>query len=256
MVHNSPWPIAVAWALFAVVIELVALLHEYQRPSYAFAFNAAFLCILIMRWCSDVHIEASYEGRHTKIIQKLLKNGFFLFILSEVMFFVGLFGSYLYIMTHPNIWIGCEWPPTDLFEINPMKLPLANAFLLVASGMWGELANDAVNLGLSSYATHYLRLLILLGAAFLAVQFHEYSSAPFGIDDSIYGSLFYFITGFHGIHVCAGLLFIIVQYYRITIGAVTRQHHVGLDLAIWYWHFVDIIWIIVWTLIYYYPTVL
>jgi len=255
MVHSSPWPISIAWAMFAIVIEFVALLHEYERPSYTLLAYVIFLFILILRWGSDVHVEASYEGRHTKIVQKLIKHGFFLFIASEIMFFAGLFGSYFYIMTHPNIWIGCEWPPSELYEMNPMKLPLANAFLLVASGMWGEIAGDMISLGLGSYALHYLIILIILGTAFLGVQVHEYIEAPFGIDDGIYGSLFYFITGFHGIHVCAGLIFIIVQYRRILSGGITRNHHLGFDLSIWYWHFVDIVWIFVWFVVYYYPTI-
>jgi len=256
MVHSSPWPITVGFTLLSIVIEFVANLHEHQRSSFYLTFNFILLLVIVMRWCSDVHTEATYEGRHTKKLQKCIKRGFFLFILSEVMFFAGLFGSYIYIITHPNIWIGCEWPPTSLFEMDPMKLPLANAFLLVASGMWGELAHDALSLGLGSLATHYITMLLILGFAFLGVQIHEYISAPFGMDDSVYGSLFFFITGFHGLHVCIGLIFILVQYYRLTSGAFTRNHHLGFDLSIWYWHFVDIIWLIVWGLIYYYPTIL
>jgi heme/copper-type cytochrome/quinol oxidase subunit 3 len=256
MVHSSPWPLFTGLALFSIVLEFVAKMHEHERNTYYILFNIMILLIIILRWCSDISIEASFEGRHTKIVQTLLKKGFFYFILSEVMFFGALFGSYLYIITHPTIWVGCEWPPTELFELNPMKLPLANAFLLVASGMWGEVAHEAIELGLTNLASHYLGILMILGLAFLGVQLHEYISAPFGIDDGIYGSLFYFITGFHGAHVCFGLLFILVQYYRINMGMITRNHHIGFDLAIWYWHFVDIIWLIVWSLIYYYPTVL
>jgi len=256
MVANSPWPIFAAWGIFTVLLEFVAMLHEHNRSSYYILFNAIFFLIIVLRWGSDVTIEGSYEGRHTKIVQKLLKQGFFYFILSEIMFFGALFGSYIYVITHPTIWIGCEWPPTELFEMDPMKLPLANAFLLVASGMWGEIAHDALYLGLGSRASHYIGVLMIMGLAFVGVQLHEYINAPFGIDDGIYGSLFYFITGFHGAHVSFGLLFILIQYFRINNGNVTRNHHLGFDLSIWYWHFVDIIWLIVWSLIYYYPTVL
>jgi heme/copper-type cytochrome/quinol oxidase subunit 3 len=253
MVLNSPWPILLGGILLSTIIELIAQLQEHQRNEMYLIMNAIMFFIIIMRWGSDIHIEASYEGRHTKIIQKLLKQGFFLFILSEIMFFAALFGSYIYIITHPNIWIGCEWPPIDLFQIDPMKLPLANAFLLVMSGMWGETAHDTIKLGLGQQTAHYIGILMVLGLCFLGVQLHEYTSAPFGIDDGIYGTLFYFITGFHGLHVTFGLLFIFVQYYRINIGAITRNHHVGFSLSMWYWHFVDIVWLIVWFLIYYYP---
>jgi len=253
MVFNSPWPLSIGIFLFSFLIELIAQLQEHNRPTYYMFVNAVIFFIIVMRWGSDIHIEASYEGRHTKMVQKLIKKGFFMFILSEIMFFAGLFGSYIYIITHPNIWIGCEWPPIDLFEIDPMKLPLANAFLLVMSGMWGETAHDTIKLGLGQQTSHYIGILMVLGLCFLGVQLHEYTSASFGIDDGIYGSLFFFITGFHGLHVTFGLLFIFVQYYRINIGGITRNHHVGFSLSMWYWHFVDIVWLIVWFLIYYYP---
>jgi cytochrome c oxidase subunit 3 len=209
--------------------------------------------MIVTRWGSDIGIEASYEGRHTKIVQKSLSIGFSLFILSEVMFFGGLFGSYIYICTNTSIWLGCEWPPSSLYEIDPFSLPLANAFLLVTSGLWGETAHNALSLGQSQLAVHYLVMLMLLGGTFLGIQFYEYINSPFGIDDGIFGSFFYFITGFHGFHVCAGLAFIYVQYYRLISGHLTRRHHLGFDFALLYWHFVDIIWLIVWVLIYYYP---
>jgi len=253
-IHVSPWPISVAWGIFAVLIEFVAKLHEHQRSNMMFFVVIGIFFFFVARWLIDVSIEGSFEGKHTTVVQELLKNGFILFIISEVMFFGALFGSYIYLATHPTIWISCQWPPTNLFDIDPMGLPLANAFLLVASGMWGELTHDALHLGLAGLASHYIIILLNLGAIFLAVQFYEYNNAPFNIDDGIVGSLFYFITGFHGIHVCIGLIFIFVQYLRITSGLITRKHHLGFDFAIWYWHFVDIIWIIVWYLLYFYPT--
>jgi len=237
----------------SIIIEFVALLHEHERSTNYLLFNIITFMFILYAWGDDISTEASLEGRHTKKVQELLKQGFFLFILSEIMFFFALFSSYIYIMTHPNIWIGCSWPPSALFEISPFKLPLANAMLLVASGMWGELAHDAIQLGSATLATHYLEYTIALGLAFLAVQISEYSSLPFGIDDSVYGSLFFLITGFHGIHVCIGMIFIIIQYCRLQAGQFTRNHHIGFSMAIWYWHFVDIIWILVWLLLYYYP---
>jgi len=253
MVQSSPWPISIAWAVLAIIIEIIALLHDYERPVYMLPFNIIFFCILLLRWGSDIHIEASYEGRHTKIVQHLIKSGFKLFIVSEIMFFAALFMSYLYIATNPNIWIGCEWPPAELYEMDPMGLCVANMLLLYMSGLWGELAGDMISLGLAKHTLHYLGILIVLGILFLAVQLHEYMSAPFGIDDGIYGSFFYFITGFHGLHVIFGLIFIGIQYYRINIGAISRTHHVGFELALWYWHFVDIVWVIVCFVLYWYP---
>jgi len=177
-----------------------------------------------------------------------------LFILSEIMFFGALFGSYIYIMLHPNIWIGSEWPPTRVFLINPWMLPLANALLLIASGICGEIAHTTIALGSGQKTSHFIFLLLFLGGTFLGIQIFEYCSANFGFDDSIYGSLFFFITGFHGIHVMVGLILIYVQLFRIIRGVITRQHHIGFDLALWYWHFVDIIWLVVWTLLYLYPS--
>jgi cytochrome c oxidase subunit 3 len=254
MVHNSPWPIAIAFSLLSIVVEFVANLHEHQRSSLFLIFNIIFFLVIFMRWCADVRIEATFEGRHTKLVQKCIKNGFFLFILSEIMFFGALFGSYIYIITHPNIWIGCQWPPSDLFELNPFLFPLANCFLLLFSGVMTEFAHESISLGNWKHTYIYLITTMFFGILFLMVQLIEYTYLPFGMSDSIFGSLFYFITGFHGLHVLIGLLFIYVQFNRLNKGDFTRNHHLGLDLAIWYWHFVDIIWLIVWFLIYLFPT--
>lgn len=255
VVLNSPWPIGVGFGIFSIMLEIIAIFQEHSRSNLFLAFNISLFLIVILRWGSDISIEGSYEGHHTKIIQKMLTDGFFLFILSEVMFFGAMFGSYIYIMAHPAIWIGTEWPPSELYELSPMKLPLANAFLLVASGLWGEVAHIAIALGLASLAVHYTQVLLILGLMFLAVQLHEYIESPFGIDDSIYGSLFFFITGFHGTHVILGLLLVLIQLYRLTNGVITRKHHLGYNFALWYWHFVDIIWLIVWSLLYFLPTI-
>lgn len=247
----SPWPLCVAFCLFGIVVELVAVLHNHQSRATNLFCGIILLSLLIMRWQSDVHAEASLEGRHTKKMQTLITKGFFLFILSEVMFFGALFGSYLYLMSHSTVSLGCIWPPSKTFLIDPMLLPLANACLLLSSGLCGEIAFNALYLGRGRIATYAICCLIFLGCCFLGVQIYEYYTAPFGIDDSIYGSLFFFITGFHGLHVLFGLIFVYFQLVRISRGAVTRNHHVGFDLSLWYWHFVDAIWLIVWFLLYY-----
>jgi heme/copper-type cytochrome/quinol oxidase subunit 3 len=243
LVLNSPWPIITGIGIMSIMLEIVSFLQEIVRSNIYLYFNITLFLIVILRWASDISVEGSYEGNHTKIIQKMLSDGFFLFIGSEVMFFGAMFGSYIYTMAHPSIWIGAEWPPSELFEMNPLKLPLANAFLLVASGLWGEVAHLGITLGLAAKAIHFIQLLVFLGVAFVLVQFHEYVESPFGMDDSIYGSLFFFITGFHGTHVILGLLLVIIQYFRLNIGCFTRNHHLGFNFSIWYWHFVDIIWI-------------
>jgi hypothetical protein len=158
IVSISPWPICVALILGMLIIEFIALLQEHIRAPQYILFNIILLNIIIFYWGADINIEGSYEGRHTKKVQKLLTNGFYYFILSEAMFFGSLFSTYLYISSHPSIWIGCEWPPSELFEMDPMTLPLANAFLLIMSGIWGELSHSAIFLGLGQQTAHYITL--------------------------------------------------------------------------------------------------
>jgi len=155
-----------------------------------------------------------------------------LFIISESMFFVSFFGSFFYLATGL---------PYSIIPLNPLQLPLINTIILVSSGISVTVAHIAIKHGLRSRVIEGLFITIILGLIFTCIQYYEYRVAPFSINDHAYGSLFYICTGFHGIHVIVGTLFLFVCFIRQIFYHFTRTQHVGLDCAVWYWHFVDVV---------------
>jgi heme/copper-type cytochrome/quinol oxidase subunit 3 len=174
-----------------------------------------------------------------------------LFLVSEVMFFFALFWTFFHSSLSPDIGIGGIWPPKGINIIPYYQLPLLNTIILLTSGAsitWSHLLFTA---GERKILVSYpLALTILHGFIFTFVQGYEYVHASFTISDSIYGSIFYLITGFHGFHVILGTVALIIAYLRLVHGSFTISNHLGLIFAIWYWHFVDVIWIFLYIIVY------
>lgn len=139
--------------------------------------------------------------------------------------------------------------------VNPFGIPLLNTIILLASG--AVLTYSHASLKVERYLWAFLSLVltILLGIFFIILQFLEYKDNLFQINDGIYGSLFYLLTGFHGIHVIIGTIFLIVCLIRLSLRHFTPANHFGFEAAIWYWHFVDVIWIILFFVVYYWPNI-
>ena len=214
-----------------------------------------YFCIFVLlysiyRWFKDLTMEATYTGKHTKAVQHNLMMGFILFVLSEVMVFFGIFWSYLYYKIAPTPAIGGVWPPKGMSAPSPWGIALANTIILVYSGKIVNIALKAVRGQQRSILLKSLFYTILLGAFFLSLQAVEYVYASFCISDSVFGSLFYFTTGAHGFHVFVGVCFLIVCWFRAYFSHFKADHHIGLIAAIAYWHFVDIVWIVVYFIYY------
>jgi heme/copper-type cytochrome/quinol oxidase subunit 3 len=173
-----------------------------------------------------------------------------LFIASEVMFFFAFFWAFFHSSLNPSIGIGCQWPPKGIETLDPWSLPLLNTFILLSSGATVTWAHHAIIYGSFSNAILALGVTVGLGLIFSVVQAYEYLEASYGLTDSVFGSTFYMLTGFHGFHVFVGTLFLLVCLIRLNSGHFTRTHHVGFEAAAWYWHFVDVIWIFVFLFIY------
>jgi len=219
-----------------------------------------------INWLWDVVVEATFEGKHSSRVQYGLRLGFIFFILSEIMFFFGFFWAFFHSSVSPSIWIGCIFPPLGIPVLNPWGLPLINTIILLSSGITVTWAHKVIvtnklffkNIKTAT-ALYYnsrkegvkgLLLTIILGLFFTSVQIYEYKHAGFAINDSIYGAVFFLLTGFHGFHVLVGTIFLIVCLFRHLKYHFSRQHHLGLEMAIWYWHFVDVVWIFLFIFIY------
>lgn len=173
-----------------------------------------------------------------------------LFIVSEVMFFFSFFWAFFHSSLSPSIWIGCVWPPIGIEPINPWGLPFLNTIILISSGVSVTYAHRSMLASYRNGVSIGLFYSILLGVLFTFLQIFEYTVAPFNINDSIYGSIFYVSTGFHGLHVILGTVFLFVTLIRHLKYHFLVEHHFGFEASIWYWHFVDIVWIFLFVVIY------
>jgi len=250
MVTPSPWPFLTALNAFVMVLGGVMFMHFYSNGGYVLLWGLLNVLFIVSLWLRDVIREGTFEGMHTKIVQKNLKFGFALFIVSEIMFFFGFFFAFFYCSLSPTVEIGCVWPPIGITPINPWKLPLLNTLLLLLSGVYITVVHMNIRSGNVNKVFSNFFYTLICGIFFTCIQIFEYIYAPFTISDGIYGSTFYMLTGFHGAHVLAGSIFIIVCFIRTIFGHFTRNHHVGFECAAWYWHFVDVVWLFLYLSVY------
>ena len=181
-----------------------------------------------------------------------------LFIASEVMFFVvwfwGFFDAALYpdeaVQVSRTEFTGGIWPPEGTKTFNPWEIPLVNTLILLTSGTTVTWAHHALLNDDRRGLIVGLVLTIILGIMFTALQVYEYAVAPFSFSESIYGATFFMATGFHGAHVIIGTIFLIVTLFRALAGHFTSKQHFGFEAAAWYWHFVDVVWLFLFSCIY------
>ncbi len=263
LVDPSPWPIVGAFGAFLMAIGAIMWMKAIPiggvKPG-GYVFFAGVICVLFVMasWWLDVIKEAQTPGVHTPVVALGLRYGMILFIASEVMFFVAWFWAYFDVALFPNeaieytrqTFTGGHWPPKGIESIDPWHLPLLNTLILLTSGTTVTWAHHALLNNDRKGLVNGLILTVLLGLSFTAVQAYEYAHAPFGFKGSIYGSTFFMATGFHGFHVIIGTIFLIVCLVRALAGQFTPQRHLGFEFAAWYWHFVDVVWLFLFSCIY------
>ena len=251
LVSPSPWPICTCGALLALTTSGVLNMHGFENPQYTL-FLAFFALVLSMSlWFRDVISEGTYLGNHTLAVQKGLNMGVALFIISEALFFLAIFWTFFHSALSPTVELGAQWPPAGIEAINPFELPLLNTALLLSSGVTVTYAHHSVIQGNRSGALNGLLWTVVLALLFTMFQGVEYVDSPFTLSDGTYGSCFYFSTGFHGFHVIIGTAFLTVGLWRVLAYHSTENHHLGLESGILYWHFVDIVWLLLFVSVYY-----
>ena len=166
-------------------------------------------------------------------------------ILSEVMLFGALFAVYFVIRGESP-----EWPPANGVERPELLLPGLNSLLLISSSVTMQWAVRAARGGNRARILRWLGLTLLLGGTFIAVQMFEFATNGFGLSSGTFGSTFYILTGFHGAHVLAGLGLIAVVANRARLGLVTAEHHTAVEGTSYYWHFVDVVWLFLFSTLY------
>lgn len=251
LVSPSPWPFFTSLSLFTLTTAGVLTMHGFEYSSYMLILAFINLILSMSLWFRDIISEGTFTGNHTYAVQRGLNLGVGLFIVSEALFFLAIFWTFFHSSLSPNIELGAQWPPLGIEAINPFELPLLNTILLLSSGVTVTWSHHSLIQGNRSGALYGLNFTILLALIFTIFQAIEYKVSSFTISDGVFGSCFYFGTGFHGFHVIIGTAFLLVGLIRLFLYHLTDHHHLGLESAILYWHFVDVVWLLLYIAFYY-----
>jgi cytochrome c oxidase subunit 3 len=274
LVDPSPWPFVGSLGAFLLAVGAVGNMKglvEAGHPLFAFYGDGQFGGLIIgfgfviytmIGWWLDV-IKESKAGDHTPVVDIGLRYGMIMFIASEVMFFVAWFWAFFegaifhdvralwdsgVLDTDMSGW--ASWPPPGVETFNPWHIPLMNTLILLLSGTTVTWAHHALQHGDRKGAKLGLLFTVLLGLVFTSLQVVEYQEAQFAFDGNLYGATFFMATGFHGAHVVIGTIFLAICLLRLMVGQMTPKKHFGLEAAAWYWHFVDVVWLFLFTFVY------
>jgi len=262
LVAPSFWPLMAAFSLYNFLLVIIGYLNSFSLFSITLDFVTwqckiyspilyfSLFVFVLYRWFSDIIREATYEGYHTSYVQTGIYYGIILFIVSEILFFFSFFWAFFHMSLSPNFFIGMFWPPEYINILDYTSLPLWNTIILLSSGVTVTYAHKACIAGARIIALDGLFWTIIYGSIFTLIQGYEYCYSNYSINDGVYGSIFFLLTGFHGLHVIIGTIFLSVSLYRLIDYHFTRQHHIGLEAAILYWHMVDAIWLLLFICLY------
>jgi len=244
----NPWPLLISVLILRLILSLV---WWFKSNSIIFIlYNILLILVIMFIWFRDNIRDSVINGGHLIEVVTGIKYGIVIFIVSEVFFFIGFFLTFINNRFHPDYNIGDYWPPFRFQIINPFEVPLLNTLILLSSGITITASHYFLLNNKYYLISFYLCLTIMLGLYFTRIQILEYVLISFSIWENTLGSTFFIATGFHGFHVIIGSLFLLITLIRGIKLSYTFEHHFGVEAAIWYWHFVDVIWVFLFRLIY------
>nr|AHA52456.1 cytochrome c oxidase subunit III [Acanthormius sp. QL-2013] len=248
LVTESPWPLIGSLSLIIMMVGVIDWFYNYNY--FIMILGYILLMMMMFQWWRDVIRESTYQGNHTMMVIKGLRFGMVLFILSEVMFFVSFFWTYFHMFLSPSVDIGGIWPPKLVLIFNSFNIPLLNTLILLSSGGFITWCHYSILNNMYKSSLISLLITLLLGYLFMIFQYLEYFESYFTISDSVYGSIFFVMTGFHGLHVMIGTVFILISFIRLMYKHFSLYHHFGFESSSWYWHFVDVVWLFLYIFVY------
>ena len=268
----SQWPVLAGASLLLTMAGAAAWVNDLAWGPYANIAGILFFLVVLYNWFGNA-IGESEAGKYNARVDTSFRWSMSWFIFSEVMFFAGFFGALFYARSITMPWLGdldhkLLWPdfsavwgnagPAGTIEafktMTPFPIPTINTALLLTSGVTLTVAHHALRLGHRGKTAFWLLATILLGVTFIGLQAYEYIHAyqelNLKLTSGIYGSTFFMLTGFHGFHVTLGAIMLSVVLYRVMKGHFTPEHHFAFEGAAWYWHFVDVVWLGLYVVVY------
>jgi len=278
---ESPWPFLGAVALFLIAVGAGNFVIESANDEegyglYILLAGLATLFYMLFGWFRN-QIHESMSGMYSAQLGRSYKQGMAWFIFSEVMFFGAFFGALFYARVISVPWLGGAgnnfatyevlWPTfeaiwplvntpggTTTEAMGWYGLPLINTVLLLSSSVTCHIAHVALEENKRTKLKWFLGLTVLLGAIFMVLQveeyMHAYAEMNLTLESGIYGSTFFLLTGFHGFHVTLGAIILFIMLLRIMKGHFSPENHFAFQAGSWYWHFVDVVWVILFFFVY------
>lgn len=268
--HGTNWPILGSIALFVLLGGFSAYLNETAIGAWMMIAGVLLLAVMMFGWFGVV-IDENQRGLYNLQVDRSFRMGMSWFIFSEVMFFAVFFGALFYarqltlpwlggqgsdIWTNLLLWPGFEneWPSNgpariggDFQVMEAWGIPALNTAILLSSGVTITIAHHALKANHRGRLALFLMLTFLLGFLFIGLQAYEYIHAYTDLNltfaSGIYGSTFFMLTGFHGMHVTIGAIMLTVIWLRCLKGHFTPERHFAFEAVAWYWHFVDVVWL-------------
>jgi cytochrome c oxidase subunit 3 len=275
--HGSHWPFTGTIGLLGIMTGASMWLNGSGIGPFVLSIGFAVLLVMVFGWFGAV-IRESESGMYNDGVDRSFRMGMGWFIFSEVMFFACFFGALFYARGISVPWLGGDsnnfftnallwqdytavWPtngPAGMggaFEsMGAWGIPALNTALLLTSGVTLTIAHHAIQEGNRKLLTIFLALTFILGFIFMGFQayeyIHAYSELNLTLSTGMYGSTFYMLTGFHGLHVTLGAIMLLVVWLRCLRGHFTEDNHFAFEAVAWYWHFVDVVWLFLFIFVY------
>ena len=274
----SRHPVMAAIGLFFVILGAGQWINGHQWGAWSLLFGLLWWAFVLFQWFGDA-IRESQGGLYGDRIDVSFRWSMSWFIFSEVMFFGAFFGALFWSRLYtiptlgslenailwpdfkavwPSVAAGTTASPAGTVEpfttMGPWPIPTINTALLLTSGVTLTIAHHALRAGERAKTVLWMWVTVLLGIVFLGFQAYEYMHAyrdlNLKLNSGIYGSTFFMLTGFHGFHVFVGMLMLLFITLRLMKGHFTPERHFGFEGAAWYWHFVDVVWLGLYVLVY------
>lgn len=270
----SKWPAVGSLAMIFTLFGAVGTINGQGWGTWSLLIGFAILIYMFFGWFGSV-IAESEGGQYNARVDSAFRWSMSWFIFSEVMFFAAFFGSLFYARVISMPWLGdldhkaILWPdfmavwgkgtgPAGLIEeyktMGPFWIPTINTALLLTSGVTLTIAHHALRANQRGKLNFWLAATIVLGLVFLGFQAYEYAHAyrdlNLKLTSGIFGSTFFMLTGFHGFHVCVGAIMLSVMLARCVRGHFKPDQHFAFEAAAWYWHFVDVVWLGLYVVVY------